>query len=99
MLASITIALLAQHASVGPIDFAAYHYGQDLALRDELILQGDMFDDLGTYIIGDLNADLIKRFEVEYIDIPDLNPGEEMFTILANPDHADKSLLASGFQL
>jgi leucyl aminopeptidase len=96
MLASITIALLAQHASVGPIDFAAYHYGQDIALRDELILQGDMFDDLGTYIIGELDADLIKRFEVEYIDIPDLNPGEEMFTILANPDHADKSLLASG---
>ena len=96
MLASITIALLAQHASAGPIDFAAYHYGQDVALRDALIRQGDMFDDLGTYIVGELDENLAKRFAVEFIDIPDLNVGEEMFTILAHPDHADQELIHLG---
>ncbi|MBC8369675.1 MAG: M20/M25/M40 family metallo-hydrolase [Planctomycetes bacterium] len=99
MLASITIALWAQHVSVEPIDFAAYHYGQNVTLRDALIRQGDMFDDLGTYVIGEFDENLIERFDVECIDLPDLNVGEEMFTILAHPDHADQALIHLGRSL
>ncbi|MDP6964072.1 MAG: M20/M25/M40 family metallo-hydrolase, partial [Planctomycetota bacterium] len=99
MLASLTIALLAQHASVGPIDFAAYYYADNLQVRDALIKHGDMFDDVGGYIIGEFDPRLASRFEVEVVDIPDVNSGEELFTIVAHHDHAAQEIAHLGREL
>ena len=78
---SLILSILAQHSSAGPIDYAAYNYGEDLYLRDQLIKHGEMFDDVGNYIIGSKNVLLAERLKVNLLDIPDLEHGEELFTV------------------
>lgn len=49
---------------------AVYAYGKDLELRDRLIRHGEMYDDLGAFIIGTIDADLAERLGVKMKVVP-----------------------------
>ncbi|PCJ55258.1 MAG: hypothetical protein COA70_03195 [Planctomycetota bacterium] len=62
--------------------YAVYAFQSEVHLRDSLIRHGEMYDDLGGYILGAIDADLAQRIGVTMIALPALADGESVFTII-----------------
>ncbi|MGB0952852.1 MAG: M20/M25/M40 family metallo-hydrolase [Planctomycetota bacterium] len=60
---------------------AVYAYGKDLELRDQLIRHGVMFDDLGWFIVGTIDADLADRLGVKMKIVPALADAETLYAM------------------
>lgn len=68
--------------------FAVYIFQSEVQLRDALIRHGKMYDDLGGYILGDIDADLAQRVGVEMVALPALADDEAIFTLI---EHAGEN--------
>jgi len=75
--ASVAPALIAAEPQ-----YAVYVFQSDVHLRDSLIRHGEMYDDLGGYILGAIDTDLATRIGVTMIALPALADGESVFTII-----------------
>ncbi len=63
--------------------FAVWPYGADLGLRDALIAQGRMHDDLGGWLVGREDAGLAARAGLAPLALR-LAPGEELMVAVAH---------------
>ena len=61
---------------------AVYAYGKDLELRDRLIRHGVMFDDLGWFIVGAIDADLAERLGVKMKVLPPMADVESLYAMM-----------------
>ncbi|MHC4823945.1 MAG: M20/M25/M40 family metallo-hydrolase [Planctomycetota bacterium] len=64
---------------------AVYAFGTDMEKRDLLIRRGEMFDDLGGYIVGHIDAELADLVGVEMTAIPAMAEVETMFAVVSHP--------------
>ena len=80
-------------------EIAVYAYGTDTSLRDQLIAQGHMLDDMGGWIAGLADSALSESIGVRMIPLPELDAEEELFAIVAHHDHEGNPVMASGRQV
>ena len=78
---------------------AIYHYGTDTALRDLLIRNGEMYDDMGGLLAGRKNALLAERFGAAMTVLPALAVDEELFTLVEHHDEEAGPIALSGRQI
>ncbi|MCP4092535.1 MAG: M20/M25/M40 family metallo-hydrolase [Planctomycetes bacterium] len=76
-------------------DIAVYTYGTDTALRDQLIRNGEMYDDMGGLIAGRTDTQLAQRLGVPMKVLPALAADEELFTLVAHHDEEEAGPVAS----
>jgi hypothetical protein len=65
-------------------EIAVYTYGGDTSLRDLLIRQGEMYDDMGGLIAGRCDRALAERLGVTIAVLPKLADDEQLFALVAH---------------
>jgi len=68
--------------------FAVYEYGTDAQLRDRLIREGLMYDDLGGWIAGAPDARLARASGARMDVLDGVAADEELFVIVQHAEHA-----------
>jgi len=92
----LTTLLLGLALQASTPDIAVYQYGENMALRDALIRQGDMFDDLGGQIVGEADAVLAETLGVTMADIAEPEANEVLYTFMAHSDPGADKIEKSG---
>lgn len=77
-------------------DVAIYQYGDNIGLRDALIRQGDMYDDLGGHIVGEADLVLAESLGVTMADIGEPASNEVLYTFMAHSDPGADKIEKSG---
>lgn len=76
-----------------------YAYGVDTRLRDQLIRNGEMFEDLGGWLVGYANAPLAERLSVATQTLPTLPRQHRLVAVREHAHNADNLAAQSGSQL
>lgn len=78
---------------------AIYHYGTQTGLRDRLIRNGEMYDDMGGMIAGRTDTQLAQRLGVPITVLPALAENEELFTLVAHHDEEAGPVATGGREI
>jgi len=68
---------------------ALYEYGDDPSLRDQLIRFGDMYEDLGEFVVGAADAKLAGRLQVKMLPLPPFAGADTLVAVRTHPHSVD----------